>query len=251
MKLLVDAGNSRLKWGLLDRGRLRGGQPVPFADDSELALGHAFDHLPAPESVTVCSVRGAEFEEIAAAWMRARWSLTPHFVRSRAQGYGVRNDYGEPRTLGADRWVAAVALRAAGELPACVVDCGTAVTVDTVDAAARFRGGVIFPGLAASTDTLLSRTRAIAPAWRAVRDQGPDVLARSTATAVAAGTLLCVTGGIDRALEAVAARLGVRPAAVITGGDAATLLPWLASAPRHEPDLLLQGLAVIAESARP
>lgn len=251
MKLLIDAGNSRLKWGLLEDGRLRSGQPVPFADDPELSLARAFDHLPAPDAVLACSVRGGDFEELTAAWMRARWNRAPRFVRSQAEGFGVHNCYVDPRTLGADRWVGAIAVRAAGELPACVVDCGTAVTVDTVDAAGRFRGGVIFPGLSMSSDALLARTHGIAPAWRAVTAGGAGAVATSTAEAVAVGTLLAVTGGIDRTLEQVQEQLGAPPGVVITGGDAPAVMRWLRSRPRHDPDLLLRGLAVIAESPAP
>lgn len=146
------------------------------------------------------------------------------------------------RGTGSDRLLAASAAwhRVRG---ACLIaDCGTAWTLDVVDAAGCFRGGAIGPGLRAQTEALAQACPHLAPPAADCGDPFPD----DTARAVAAGT----RGALARALDGWAARweetLGVASVRFLTGGDAAVLAPELGAAWQLLPDLVLEGLHAVA-----
>jgi type III pantothenate kinase len=107
-----------------------------------------------------------------------------------------------------------------------------------------FRGGVILAGLTLARAALLERTQGI----RAPDGASGSCLARSTADAVAAGSLYGLAGAIDRVLDEQAAALGIAPAVLITGGDAPLLQPLLRHAAEHVPELVLEGVARLARA---
>ena len=154
--------------------------------------------------------------------------------------------YPEPATLGSDRWVAALgAWRLAGA--AIVVQCGTAVTTDAVDATGRFLGGAIAPGLHAMARGLAASVPRL-PLYVGERDAA--VPAVTSQDCVDAGVGLAFCGAIERL---VADLVGVLPAAalLITGGAAPTYLRRGHLAFTHVPDLLHQGLRCLAQTSAP
>ena len=290
MKLLVDIGNRRLKWatataaGALDgrAGVLEYSDPNDApADPNGLGglsgmsgLAAQLAALDPPTSVWVSCVGAPESGRAVAEYARGAWSLAPVFVTAQKQQAGIVNGYPHAASLGSDRWAA---LLAAGELfprqPVIVVDAGTAVTVDLLDGTGLFRGGVIFPGVHAMQSALGAHTENITgaesraesrvesgaenAACGAAADVAGQVNAVATDThgAVAAGALLAVAGGINFAVARQWAALQTDCRVVATGGDAGRVAPLLATEVsaklRIEPQLVLQGLAVISrESAR-
>ncbi len=159
----------------------------------------------------------------------------------------MRNHYHDPAALGADRWAALIAAHHLTAGPVCVIDCGTAVTIDALSADGDFLGGVILPGLRLLRTSLVQGTRSI----RATDGDAATCLARSTADAVAAGTLFGLAGAVERVLAEHRQALGSEMSALITGADAGLVLSKLrAEAPVAEvSDLVLRGLALIAEKA--
>jgi type III pantothenate kinase len=166
-------------------------------------------------------------------------------VRATEQWNGLRNGYQEPRRLGADRWAALVGARQAVEGDACVVDCGTAVTVDALRADGSFLGGAICAGLALTREALAARTAGLRIPVSAAR----DALARSPEDAIAGGTLHGAAGAVDRLIDEVCGVLGPTPSVLVTGGDADVLVPLLRHPCRYLPDLVLRGVATLAGSA--
>ena len=288
MKLLVDIGNRRLKWatataaGTLDgrAGVLEYSDPPNDAPADPNGLGGMsglaaqLAVLDPPTSVWVSCVAAPESGRAVAEYARGAWSLAPVFVTAQKQQAGIVNGYPHAASLGSDRWAALVA---AGELfprqPVIVVDAGTAVTVDLLDGTGLFRGGVIFPGvhamqfaLGAHTENITgaesrAENRAENGAENAACGAAADVagqvnaVATDTHEAVAAGALLAVAGGINLAVARQWAALQTDCRVVATGGDAGRVAPLLATEVsakiRIEPQLVLQGLAVISrESAR-
>lgn len=241
MNLVFDLGNSRLKWALADPG-LQPGGALPYGEGFVDRLEATFDAYARPKRVLAVSVAAAENTELLARWLKARWNLVLEQVSAQAAQLGVTNSYAEPTRLGADRWAALIGARARASGSVCVVDCGTAVTIDALDAEGVFRGGVILPGLALQREVLLRRTRGI----RAADGTASSCLARDTADAVAAGTLHGLAGAIDRILDKQAAALGAEPQVLITGGDAPAVQPCMQHASTHVPDLVLEGVARIA-----
>jgi type III pantothenate kinase len=156
---------------------------------------------------------------------------------------GVTNGYRRPEQLGVDRLVAMVAAfdRVGG--PVCVIDAGTAVTVDLVDASGQHLGGFILPGERLARESLLARTAI--PGDTEVESDA--LLGRDTATALRLGSRYAVSGLVAqlRALPALRDSLqGMK--IVVGGGDGARLLPLLPAGSVHLPDMVLHGLAVIA-----
>ncbi|HEY5789370.1 MAG TPA: type III pantothenate kinase [Gammaproteobacteria bacterium] len=252
MKLLVDLGNTRLKWATLARGKLQAGEPSVHAGEAlGRLLSRAWAGLPAPGAVVVSSVAGARRERQLRDWLRRRWQLEAEFLLPARRACGVVNAYPDPQRLGADRWAALLGARAAGLLPACVVDCGTAVTVDLLDAAGVHQGGLIVPGLRLAPASLTGGTGQIAWSARAeVHEAAAPGFARNTLAALHDGALYQLVALLDRVYADSAARLAAPLHGLLTGGDAPRLLPLLRAGYSHRPDLVLEGLAAYAARRR-
>ncbi len=244
MNLYVDLGNSRIKWAWQEEGALvmhardaRGREPGAVLND-------AWRGARAPGRMLVACVAGERWRAALTEHARDRWNLAPEFAVARAEQLGVKSAYRDPGLLGVDRWTALIAARAIAPGGACVVDCGTAVTVDAISAAGQHLGGAIFPGLFLLRESLTRGTHAIA------ESNGDDssVLAAATADGVAAGTLFGLAGAISRLITEQEQRVG-RLRVILTGGDAARLAPLLSRPVELVPDLVLRELARIAESS--
>lgn len=241
VSLVLDLGNSRIKWAFAENG-LRDVSARAYGDDFGRTLDEIFATCPRPARALAVSVADPAYSEALARWLKARWGLVLERVVARDAQLGVTNGYLEPAQLGADRWAALIGARTRLTGNLCVVDCGTAVTVDALDVQGSFRGGVILPGLALMRSSLRQR----APGVRETEGADRSCLARRTADAVAAGTLFGVAGAIDRIIAEQTAALGGDLEVIITGGAAAQILPCLRHTAVHAPDLVLEGVARIA-----
>ena len=248
MKLLVDVGNSRAKWACFDGRTLSGYGSFVHRDAGantasfEQLLDAHWREFGPPHGVLCCCVAGFTQRETLRCWAAQAWRCGVEFVLSEAEGHGVKNAYAEPHTLGADRWVALVAARALYPGTVCIVDCGTAVTVDVLQKDGVHAGGLILPGLELMRVSLRAGTGEIplpdAPT------QG-DFLARSTTHAVVSGTLNAVAGAVERVHARCAKEFGeVR--CVLTGGDAQPVMQALKVPAVLEPHLVLRGLGIFA-----
>ena len=241
MNLVLDLGNSRCKWALADVGLTPGGA-FAYGENFTHTLDHAFGKLAQPVQVAAVSVAGTALTDTLSHWVQRHWNLDLLRCSARAVQCGVTNNYKDPAQLGADRWAALIAARARAPGAACVVDCGTAVTVDALDVSGAFRGGVILPGLALMRAALRQRTQGV----NAVEGDTGSVLAHTTADGVAAGTLFSLAGAIDRILDEQTAALGAAPQVLLTGGDAPVLQALLRHTAHLVPDLVLEGVARMA-----
>ena len=132
MNLVLDLGNSRCKWALADKDLSPGGA-FAYGEDFKRSLDQALSGLPRPDQVAAVSVAGAALTDTLAHWIERRWNLDLRRFSARAVQCGVTNSYKDPAQLGADRWAALIAARDRVSGTVCVVDCGTAVTVDALD----------------------------------------------------------------------------------------------------------------------
>jgi type III pantothenate kinase len=245
MHLLIDLGNSRLKWAQSAAGEWRtGALPLDSKKDFASLMNEAWGKIAPPHRVVVCSVSGPERSGALEQWIRARWSLAPHVALPQTQQLGVKNSYRDPRQLGADRWAALIGARGLTARAACVVDAGTAVTVEALSAEGVFLGGAIFPGLRLLRDSLARGTEAIPAAV----GNAEDCLGRSTGDGVAAGTLFGLAGAVERLIDEYRRPLGEAMEIFLTGGDAPVLAAHLRVPVTTVPDLVLKGLARIADS---
>jgi len=252
LKLLIDIGNSRIKWATLVRGKLHPGGDAPCpADENAIAACAAqlWEDVKKPKVVVVSNVAGPAFAAKLSEWIEAYWEVLPLFVTAEQAAFGVSNAYTVPERLGPDRWAALIAAHRRNEGAACIVDAGTAVTIDVIAADGAHQGGLIIPGLDMMRRALLERTQAIQPNTAEPARGGSALLARDTRDGVDGGTLYTLVAVIDRVVADIGAELGGQPTRLITGGNAAALLPLLAGDYHHVPELVLEGLAVIAEKS--
>ena len=243
MNLLIDLGNSRLKWAQHAPGLWRAEAALLEQPMSSL-LDRLWRDMDAPRKIVLCSVSTSERMQSLEKWVQARWSVVPQIVRAQTEQLGVRNRYRQPEQLGVDRWVALIGARGLTSSAACVVDCGTAVTVDALSAEGEFLGGAVFPGLRLLRDSLVQGTAGIP----VTEGDASDCLARSTDDGVAAGTLFGLAGAVERLIDEYRRTLGATTQVFLTGGDAPALAARLRTAHTLVPDLVLKGLARIADN---
>lgn len=243
MRLLLDLGNTRLKWARADGHCVGSAVGVCHADGLERVFS-AWSELPRPSTVLGVSVAGVAIEGAIREWVAQRWDLPLRLLRASAQSNGIVNAYREPERLGADRWAAVLGAATRGPGACVVVDCGSAVTLDSVEAGGRHRGGLILPGLGLMRRTLHQGTARLPLAERAEA----SLFGADTESAIGSGTLLGLAAAVDSLAAAMASELSGPTRLWLSGGDAPTLKPYLRAGFEHVPDLVLEGLAV-AESA--
>lgn len=252
--LLVDIGNTRIKWARFDGRRLgplhaavHSGWGV--ADYTRRVIGSVRDL----ERIVVASVAGDKVNRRIRMAARRAQAPSPELVVSQRRGGGVTTGYLEPWRLGVDRFVASIgAHRIARRRAVIVVGVGTAMTVDLVDAHGRHRGGAIIPAPTLMVATLLSNTDGIRRRAQGGPQGGNGLFGRSTRAALIQGSRYAAAALIDRAVVEACALLGGRaPLVILTGGGAPAVEPLMRSRCVSIPDLVLQGLATLCTEPPP
>lgn len=248
MQVVIDIGNTRIKWAQVEDGRLSKAGSAVHRDATDRAFAALAAALPKDLSrAIVANVAGDAVALKLTELLRIRSRVVPEFVSVRAEQFGVRCAYDDPSRLGIDRWIAVLAAHHLASGAACVIDAGTAATFDAVDAHGTHLGGLIMPGpqlLAAALDRNTSNIGATLAA--AVAPSGLDLLGKSTDAAVGNGAMLALAGALDRAVDAVETALVERTTVYLTGGDAPALRGWLETEVELIADLVLEGLALFS-----
>lgn len=244
MRLLLDLGNTRLKWALHDGAQWREQGAVAWNDDVVLALHEAWRPLARPRDVFAASVVDAAREAQIAAVVATCFEHPTHWLRTPAEACGVRNAYAEPGRLGVDRFLGMVAARAEGLAPCVLAGVGTALTLDALTADGRHLGGLIAPGPQLMQQSLLGATA------RVLVDRPGRVLeaADNTPDAVASGCWQAAAALVERFVAHMAAPLGGQPQLILGGGDAQALAPLVALPSRLSQDSVLRGLWVWSQA---
>lgn len=249
--LLIDVGNTRIKWARLDGARLGRQHAAVHSDWSPADYTRHLFRTVRPERVLVSSVAGPKVREPLAGVARRAGSQV-QFIRTPRRGGGVTVGYLEPWRLGVDRFVAAVgAHQVFPGVPVCVVGVGTAMTVDLVDGEGHHRGGVIIPSPRLMVDTLYARTYGIRRRARGGTAGDTGLIGRSTRAGVEQGSRYAAAALIDRMVEEARALVVRRPLVVLTGGEVASVRPLLVNPWVVVPNLVLRGLAALAQPALP
>lgn len=249
MKLLLDGGNTRVKWVCWEGD-------APGASGVLIHGGKDWSDLPrhlapslavfTPDAIWVVEVLGSGFRQACHRLCESLGWPAPRFLSPDPERLGIRSDYREPARLGLDRYAAMAGARALGHETAIIVDCGTAVTLDLMVPAGCHRGGLILPGLG-----LMRRSLGLAQGVAGMTEGRDDrTVAVCTEDAVSSGTLQGLAGAIvhlsRRLLEGLDAQ-SPSPARLLTGGDAQRIHPLLDEGWQIEPFLVFRGLAVVAD----
>ena len=249
MKLLVDIGNTRLKWLALESGLVIRRGHLLHRDVDPATLGdRLWGTLRRPRQIVIANVAGPQVRDALNQWIERRWRLQACFVRSETSQFGIQNAYEEPHTLGVDRWMAMIGCRQLQQCNSVIIDCGTAVTIDALRSDGQHLGGVILPGLRLMHEALYKKTSQIVE-----QDIGDVVfLGRNTRDCIWGGTIHAIAATLDRISGYMAKTMAeTHPGATtsfLTGGNAEALHPYLEREYRLEPDLIFQGLKAIANT---
>jgi type III pantothenate kinase len=234
-RLLLDAGNTRLKWAVVEDGVWQAHGSADYADLSALSQA-----LTTTTECYIASVTRSQHENQVSALL-APFSIVPKWLKAEARFSDVSNNYSDPQQLGVDRWMSLIAARQRTHAPALVVSAGTAMTVDALSADGEFLGGLIVPGFAMMQQALqqgTSQVSEVAGVWQA--------FPRNTADAVQSGVVAAMCGAIRLQQARLAALAECAPNCFLTGGEAGKLLPHLGMPAEYVPALVLEGIDCVA-----
>jgi type III pantothenate kinase len=249
--LAADVGNTEIVLGVFRGPELEhtwrlSTQPERTADELALAIGGFLAQRGmAFESQVTGLVIASVVPDVTAAFreMAARYFPFPPVLVGPGTKTGVPILTENPREVGADRVVNALAAFTKVGGPAIVVDFGTATNFDVVSDKGEFVGGVIAPGIQASAASLFSRTARLT---RVELVAPPAAVGRSTIEAIQSGLIYGTAGEVDGIVRRIQAEAG--PSTVVaTGGLAPVVIPHCETVDRHEPWLTLEGLRLVFE----
>src|SRR5690606_28150679 len=250
--LVIDIGNTRLKWGLYAHAQpgaaLLAHGAVVLEDIDYLWELHWKNLMYKPEGMLGCVVAGEAIKRRVEEQLIEGWGLAPRWLSASAQAGGVVNGYEHPQRLGADRWAAiigarqrALRLMPADPPPVLAVMVGTAVTVDAIDETGRFLGGLILPGFGLMYRALESGTAGLKVPTGEVRD-----FPTNTSDALMSGGTDAIAGAIERTLRGLREKTGKEPLLIMSGG-AVSRLSHLDEVPASVVEnLIFEGLLTLA-----
>ncbi|HNP35432.1 MAG TPA: type III pantothenate kinase [Woeseiaceae bacterium] len=251
--LLLDVGNTRLKWGIGENGEIHRTGHLAQKEIREKGISVLTTRLPRHmDAVIASNVAGQSYATRLAGVIGAHLGLDIHFARSTRTACGVTNGYTQPRRLGVDRWMGLIGAWAELGRACLVVDAGTAVTLDALDDKGQHLGGQIIAGTELMARALAQDTSDIPLARTAGSKQlvGMEMFARNTRGAVQGGALNALAGAVSNAIKVLRSN-AYEAELVLTGGDASRILAALDETPLHRPNLVLQGLLRTLEAERP
>ncbi|MBX3654319.1 MAG: type III pantothenate kinase [Ramlibacter sp.] len=246
--LAIDVGNTRLKWAQYASpapGQEPLAQGAEFLENIDKLSEGAWAGLAEPQRMLGCIVAGEAVKRRVEEQMEL-WDVPPQWVVSSVAEAGLTNGYDHPSRLGADRWVAMIGARhrmlARGPArPLVVVMVGTAVTVEAVDAAGHFLGGLILPGHGIMLRALESGTAGLHVPTGEVRD-----FPTNTSDALTSGGTFAIAGAVERMIQHVRRHCGAEPACVMTGGAGWKMAPSMSVPFDLVESLIFDGLLAIA-----
>ena len=243
MLLLVDIGNTRIKWALDKQGLLIDQGVIAYKQsDLDRVIQSQWSHLDRPYLLAIASVSHPELTQTIELFAKQQWSSIQIFIAHSSQfACQVTNGYQYPERLGVDRWLALIALHHYYPDIQCVVDCGTAITIDCLDSSGQHLGGLISAGLQLMQQSLSQGTVALST-QEVHSSMG---LADMTDTAIYSGTVYAAAGLIEKVVN----NLSATSQLVLTGGDAELIASLLNLHIIIEPNFVLKGLSLLAQES--
>jgi type III pantothenate kinase len=244
MLLAVDVGNTQTVLGLFEGERLGeqrrlGTEAERTGDELGVLLRGLFD-LDGLEGICLASTVPAlirSYEDFA-----KRWARTPILVVGPGTRTGIPVRYDDPREVGPDRIVNAVAALERYGAPCIVVDFGTSTNFDVVSPQGEYVGGVLAPGVEISMDALFARAARL---MRVDFSEPPTVIGKTTVHSLQSGLVYGFAGQVDAIVTRIRDELGVEARAVATGGLADLIVPHSGTIEKVDPDLTLEGLRIV------
>jgi len=246
--LTIDVGNTNTVIGCFEAEQLVESWRIKTdaratADEIALLLRGLLADEPQPAGIAACSTVPAVLHELRGVFDRYYSDVTTVIVEPGVKT-GVPILYDNPREVGADRIVNALAAHHLYGGPAIVVDFGTSTNFDVVSDRGEFLGGALAPGIEISVDALAARAARLLKV-ELVRPR--SVIGKSTVEALQSGIIYGFAGQIDGLVRRIAAELDAPPVVIATGGLAPLVMEEAETITEHEPDLTLIGLRLVFE----
>ncbi len=247
--ILIDAGNSCLKVAILDDLTIR---DISY---SIIAYEYLYEDLykciscNSVSQVLVSNVNNTLTFQIISDVVYKLWGIQTQQVIVEQDSYGISTNYSNPYTLGSDRWLTLIASKASYDNACCIIDCGTAVTVDVLSESGLHLGGLITPGIKMLRDSLGLKTSSLPIVADDVEKNSSHFhfLANNTKNAILGGTLFQLSAYIERIVSEIKCEFGENIECIITGGDAQKLQPLILHNFLYHETLVLDGLRVVAK----
>jgi len=247
MILYLDIGNSRIKLACGEAGDLHSFTALSY-DNHNLtsSVASAMKILSRPRRVIVSNVAGDDVASQLTACVWKNWEIEPEYLTVRYCDAGVSTAYRDAGKLGIDRWLAIIAAWSRYKKAVCVVDCGTAFTVDMVTASGRHAGGYIVPGPDLMAELLTRGTRQI----RVFQARGASIApGKTTDECIGHGSRAALTGLIEFVISQQGHIHGDDINCIITGGYADDVMRFLSIEADHDPFLVLRGMTILSGNA--
>jgi len=245
MNLLIDIGNTRIKWCTDNNGMLNATQAIDYKNNNFIKnLQHSWLQLVIrPQVIAISSVSSQQVSLQIIALAKKNWpGIKVLMAKSTLYALSVTNAYSQPEKLGVDRWLGLIALQYYYPGNSCIVDCGTAITIDFLDEKGHHLGGLISPGLQLMKRSLSQETEDLS-----YIEQNHSVgLSNATEPAIFSGTLYAAAGLIEKTIGNIC----MCNTLVLTGGDAKLLANYINLESIIEPDFVLKGLSLYCEGEK-
>ena len=238
--LQIDVGNSGAKWRVVSGGNViaRG----KYRPDDNSSRENLFSAIGAPGQIWISSVASEQAESDLTNMLLDKWGVQPWYARTQGETNGLLNSYTDPARMGVDRWLAMLAARKIVDGRLCVVDAGSALTIDIVDESGLHEGGYIIPGPELMERALLLDTDQVRFEEDVAYELSPG---KSTAEAVRHGIALAQAGAVHMVLE----QMNIdNNQLLFCGGGSAVLQNLLCNVGRYVPELVFDGLALMAKN---
>ncbi|MDH5736514.1 MAG: type III pantothenate kinase [Gammaproteobacteria bacterium] len=236
--LLIDIGNTCFKWAVSSEDKFvqKGIKCYQSAEITDL-FDEVFSSVSVQKRIYISCVASENIKQKIECWFKKNWQVNSVFVVSQASQAGLFNAYNDAEKLGVDRWCAMIGAWVKYKKAFCIIDCGTAVTLDVVDNEGHHLGGLIMPGLTMMQAALSQGTAGIS------HGSGERLeLAKKTTDAVNSGCYQLLSSGLEMMLNKHRLMLGNDLLCIVTGGDGAELSKQFKCDYIFEPDVILYGL---------
>lgn len=250
--LVIDAGNTRIKWAQFSHANRNARiitQGVEFLENLERLGNNAWPMLMAPICIYGCIVAGEGVRRRIEEQLEI-WSIAPRWIIPDSASCGLTNGYSQPARLGPDRWVAMIGAkeflrrRNLTSLPMVVVMVGTAVTIDAVDGAGNFLGGLIIPGHGIMLRALESGTAGLHVPTGEV-----STFPTNTSDALTSGGTFAIAGAVAHMVRQLNHRTSLTSICIMSGGAGWKMLPHMSMPVELVENLIFDGLLAIAHDA--
>ncbi len=238
MNILIDIGNTRIKWCVDHKGNIGASQAMNYKKDDFISDFEVYwQKLTPPQAIAISSVSTQQVLLQIISLAKKNWpEIKVLIAKSSSYDQSVTNAYSQPEKLGVDRWMGLIALQYYYPGNSCIVGCGTAITIDSLDKKGRHLGGLISPGVQLMKQSLFQGTENLS----FFEQNYPAGLSNATEPAVFSGILYAAAGLIEKSIK----NLCMCDTLVLTGGDAELLAKHLDFKSIIEPDFVLKGLSL-------